>query len=122
MKVLYAVIFVYCFIAIVTFLFGMYAVLKINKHANIKLKKISPNIPKVHSFTMADIACTVFVALIPIFNFIYLTVLCFNFQSLIESSINRVVTKSTVSYLQKCKDNKAILQSIINVLNSNHKE
>ena len=104
MRLINGLLFAECFITLVTFVLGMYMVCKVNRCVNLRLEEISPNIPKVKLFTIRDITHTLFISLIPIVNFIYISVACFNLNSVIKQSTNAIVSMVLDDYLKDCKD------------------
>lgn len=116
MQILYSLLFVECFITLATFALGMYMVYKVNKNVNLKLENITPNIPKVKLFTMSDIISIIFISLIPIFNFIYISVACFNLHTVVSQSTNEIVSKILENYLNECKEKKENIEKLVNRL------
>ena len=112
MQLMYALLFAECFITLVTFVLGMYMVCKVNRSANLKLEKISPYIPKVKLFTIIDIVHTFFISLIPVVNFIYISVACFNLNSVINKATNETVSMVLDNYLKDCKDKRKKLEEL----------
>ena len=112
MQLINGLLFAECFITLATFVLGMYMVCKVNRSANLKLEKISPYIPKVKLFTIIDITHTLFISLIPVVNFIYISVACFNLNSIINQATNETVSMVFDNYLKDCKDKKKKLEEL----------
>ena len=112
MQLMSGLLFAECFITLAAFVLGMYMVCKVNRSANLKLEKISPHIPKVKLFTITDITHALFISLIPIVNFIYISVACFNLNSVIKQSTNEIVSMVLDNYLKDCKDKKKKLEEL----------
>ena len=112
MQLMNGLLFTECFITLATFVLGMYMVCKVNRNANLKLEKISPYIPKVKLFTIIDITHTLFISLIPVVNFIYISVACFNLNSVINQATNETVSMVLDNYLKDCKDKRKKLEEL----------
>ena len=116
MQLMYALLFAECFITLVTFVLGMYMVCRVNRSTNLKLEKISPSIPKVKLFTIIDVTHTLFISLIPIVNFLYISIACFNLNSVVNQATNETVSMVLDNYLKDCKDKRKKLEELINKL------
>lgn len=116
MQLIYALLFAECFITLATFVLGMYMVCKVNRNTNLKLEKISPSIPKVKLFTITDVTHTLFISLIPIANFLYISIACFNLNSVVNQATNETVSMILNNYLKDCKDKRKNMEELINKL------
>lgn len=63
------------------------------------IKKFIPK-PKI---TLQDIIINVLVAVIPIINFIFLTILCLNMEQISETVTNEIINKYAQTYVDVCK-------------------
>lgn len=112
MQLMSGLLFAECFITLATFVLGMYMVCKVSRSANLKLEKISPHIPKVKLFTITDITHTLFISLIPMVNFLYISVACSNLNSIINQATNETVSMVLDNYLKDCKDKRKKLEEL----------